>query len=101
MSGMSGNTGGMHDEEGDPRGRGDGRPAGPGRVGDEENGEPDPDLDAEVRAEALYFVFRRTAIWAIPLTIVGALLVALGIPLWISVIAMVLVLAMLVFEVEI
>ncbi len=91
----------MHEDEGDPRRRRDGGPSRPEPVGDDRNGDVEPDPDAEVRAEALYFVFRRTAIWAIPLTIVGALLVALGIPLWISVVAMLLVLAMLVFEVGI
>ena len=59
---------------------------------------PDPDSDA--RSEALRFIARRTAIWAVPLAAVGALLVGLGIPLWISVVAMLIVLAVLVFEID-
>lgn len=58
----------------------------------------DPDGDA--RNEALRFMARRTAIWAVPLALVGALLVGLGIPVWISVIAMLVVLAVLVFEID-
>lgn len=61
----------------------------------------DDDLDRESRNDALRVVGRRAAIWAVPLAIVGALLVGLGIPLWISVGAIVLVLAILVFEVDI
>ncbi len=61
-------------------------------------GPEDPDADA--RAEALRFMGRRAAIWALPLTLVGGLLVALGIPLWISVLAMVGVLAVVVFEID-
>ena len=98
MSSLSGNTGVMHDDEGDPPGRCDHRASDAERVGADDV-ETDP--DAEVRAEALYVVFRRIAIWAIPLMLAGALLVALGIPLWISMVAMLLVLAMLVFELEI
>lgn len=59
------------------------------------------DLDRASRNEALRVVARRAAIWMVPLAIVGALLVGLGIPLWISVGAMVLMLAILVFEVDI
>ncbi len=58
------------------------------------------DLDEEARADALYFILRRTGLWAIPLGIVGALLVALGIPLWLTVIAMVTTLIILVFEID-
>ncbi len=62
---------------------------------------PEPaDPDAEARSEALRFMARRAAIWALPLTLVGALLVALGIPLWISVLAMLGVLAVVVFEID-
>ncbi len=60
-----------------------------------------PDPDQEARNEALAHVGKRLAIWALPLTVVGALLVGLGIPLWISVIAMVVVLAILVLELDI
>ncbi len=59
-----------------------------------------PDADNEARSEALRFVARRTLIWAVPLTLVGALLTALGLPLWLSVIAMLSVLVMLVFELD-
>jgi hypothetical protein len=59
------------------------------------------DLDRASRNEALRAVARRAAIWMVPLAIVGALLAGLGIPLWISVGAMVLMLAILVFEVDI
>ena len=60
-----------------------------------------PDPDREARNEALAHIGKRTLIWALPLTVVGALLVGLGIPLWISVIAMVVVLAILVLELDI
>ncbi len=59
------------------------------------------DPDKASRDEALKFIGRRTAIWAIPLTLIGALLVGLGIPVWISVGAMVLMLIVLVFEIDI
>jgi len=58
------------------------------------------DPDAEARSEALRFVARRTAVWAVPLTLVGLLLIGLGIPWWISVLAMLSVLAVLVFELD-
>lgn len=61
---------------------------------------PDDDPDQASREEALRFIARRTLIWAIPLALVGALLVGLGIPVWISVIAMVLMLIVLVFEID-
>ena len=61
---------------------------------------PEDDPDRASRDEALQFIARRTLIWAIPLTLIGALLVGLGIPLWISVIAMVLTLIVLVFEID-
>lgn len=60
-----------------------------------------PDPDQELRREALRKVGRRAAIWTIPLAIVGLLLIGLGIPWWISVGAMVAVLAVLVFEIDI
>ena len=58
------------------------------------------DPDAEAQSEALRFILRRTAIWALPLALVGALLVGLGIPLWISVVAMLVVLAIVVLELD-
>lgn len=58
------------------------------------------DLDRDAREEALRHVGRRVLIWALPLTLCGALLVGLGIPVWISVIAMLAVLAVLVFEID-
>lgn len=61
----------------------------------------DDDPDRASRDEALQFIARRTLIWALPLTLIGALLVGLGIPLWISVVAMVLMLIVLVFEIDI
>lgn len=63
--------------------------------------EPRTDPDADARSEALRFMARRTLIWAVPLTLVGLLLIGLGIPWWISVLAMLAVLAVLVFELEI
>ena len=62
---------------------------------------PEDDPDRASRDEALRFIARRTLIWAIPLTLVGALLIGLGIPAWISVGAMVLMLIVLVFEIDI
>jgi len=62
--------------------------------------EESPDPDGDARNEALRFMARRTAIWAVPLALVGLLLVGLGIPLWISVVAMLVVLAVLVLEIE-
>ena len=62
---------------------------------------PDDDPDRASRDEALQFIARRTLIWAIPLTLVGALLIGLGIPAWISVGAMVLMLIVLVFEIDV
>lgn len=44
---------------------------------------------------------RRAAIWVVPLILLGVLLTALGIPGWISTIAMVVAMIILVFEVEI
>ena len=61
---------------------------------------PDEDPDRASRDEALQFIARRTAIWALPLALIGALLVGLGIPVWISVIAMVVMLIVLVFEID-
>jgi hypothetical protein len=60
-----------------------------------------PDPDREARNEALAHVSKRLAIWAIPLAVVGALLVGLGIPLWISIVAILVVLVVLVLELDI
>lgn len=59
-----------------------------------------PDPDAEARREALGQMGRRLAIWAVPLAVMALLLTALGIPVWISVGATVLVLIVLVFEID-
>ncbi|MFN3216678.1 MAG: hypothetical protein ACE367_09310 [Acidimicrobiales bacterium] len=59
------------------------------------------DLDADERRAAARQIGRRAAIWVVPLTLVGILITALGIPWWISTIAMVLAMAVLVFEIEI
>ena len=69
-----------------------------GGVDDQREAGPDPDSDA--RKDALQFMARRTAIWALPLALVALLMTGLGIPLWISVIAMLAVLAVLVFEID-
>lgn len=66
-----------------------------------EEQEPRVDPDADARSEALRFMARRTLTWAVPLSLVGLLLIGLGIPWWISVPAMLAVLAVLVFELEI
>ncbi len=64
-------------------------------------GDPDEiDPDHEARKEAAQFIVRRTAIWAVPLTLVALLMTALGIPLWISVAATVVLLIVLVFEID-
>lgn len=79
------------------------KPTGAVRVGDTRSVEPQEpeDPDKASRDEALRFIARRTLIWAVPLTLIGALLVGLGIPVWISVGAMVLTLIVLVFEIDI
>lgn len=58
------------------------------------------DADADARSEALRFIGRRLAIWTAPLALLGALLIGLGIPWWISVLAMLAVLAIVVFEID-
>jgi hypothetical protein len=60
----------------------------------------DGDGDEKARREALEFIARRALIWAAPLTIVGVLLIALGIPWWLSTAAMVATLAVLVLEID-
>lgn len=64
------------------------------------DGDVPDDPDGDARREALHHIGRRTAIWAAPLTIVGILLVALGIPVWISVVTMLVVLAVVVLEID-
>lgn len=61
----------------------------------------DADPDDAVRREALRFVLRRTAAWAVPLFLLGWLISALGIPWWLSALAMTATLAALVFELDI
>jgi 4-hydroxybenzoate polyprenyltransferase len=58
------------------------------------------DLDAEERRAAAREIGRRAAIWIVPLTLVAILITALGIPWWISFLAMALVMAILVFEID-
>lgn len=59
------------------------------------------DLDADARREAAGQIGRRATIWFVPLVLVGLLLTGLGIPWWISLAAMTVVMAVLVFEIEI
>jgi fatty acid desaturase len=66
---------------------------------DSDAAEADPDDAA--RREALRFVLRRTAVWAAPLFLLGWLISALGIPWWLSALAMIATLAALVFELDI
>jgi hypothetical protein len=58
------------------------------------------DLDADARREAARQIGRRAAIWVVPLTLVGVLITTLGIPWWISTIAMAAVMGILVFEID-
>jgi len=58
------------------------------------------DLDKADQGEALRFMAKRFAIWAVPLLAISALLVALGIPVWIIAIAMGIALLLLIFEIE-
>lgn len=59
------------------------------------------DLDADARRDAAGQIGRRALIWFVPLVLVGLLLIGLGIPWWISLAAMAVVMAVLVFEIEI
>ncbi len=59
-----------------------------------------PDPDADERTEALHLILRRTLQWAVPLTLIGLLLTALGIPWWISVVAILIVAAVAIFELD-
>lgn len=80
--------------------------AGPEREGRDDEDSPrsrwerGDDLDAEERRAAARQIGRRAAIWTVPLLLVGLLITALGIPWWISTIAMVSVMAILVFEID-
>lgn len=58
------------------------------------------DLDADARREAARQIGRRAALWVVPLALVGLLITALGIPWWISTLAMALVMVILVFEID-
>jgi membrane protein YdbS with pleckstrin-like domain len=59
-----------------------------------------PDPDDEARRDALDIIVRRALVWALPLTLAAALVVALGIPWWIGIGAVVVVLAIVVFEID-
>ncbi len=61
---------------------------------------PEVDLDKIDQGEALAFMAKRFALWAVPLLAISALLVALGIPIWIIGIAMGAALILLIFEIE-
>jgi hypothetical protein len=62
--------------------------------------EPAPDPDRVDQAEVLRFMARRLLIWAVPLVLIGVLLVALGLPIWIIVVALMAALAIVVFELD-
>ena len=57
--------------------------------------------DAEARRGAARHLGRRAVILIVPVLLVGVLITALGIPWWISVGALALVMAVLVFEIDI
>jgi len=59
-----------------------------------------PDPDRADQAEVLRFMARRLLIWGVPLILVGVLLVALGLPVWIIVVALAAALAIVVFELD-
>jgi hypothetical protein len=61
---------------------------------------PDVDPDRVDQAEALRFMARRLLIWAVPLLLLGILSVALGLPVWLIVIALLVALAVAVFEID-
>lgn len=54
--------------------------------------------DDEVRAEAVRFVARRALIWFLPLTLIAFLLIGLGLPEWLVIVACLIAYAMAVFE---
>lgn len=62
--------------------------------------EPEVDLDKVDQSEALGFMAKRFAIWAVPLLAISILLVALGLPVWIIAIAMGIAFILLIFEIE-
>jgi hypothetical protein len=62
--------------------------------------EPAPDPDRVDQAEVLRFMARRLLIWGVPLVLIGVLLVALGLPVWIIVVALAAALAIVVFELD-
>jgi hypothetical protein len=61
---------------------------------------PEVDLDKVDQGEAFGFMAKRFALWAVPLLAISALLVALGIPIWITAIAVGAALILLIFEIE-
>ncbi len=58
------------------------------------------DEDDQVRAEAVRFMARRLLIWIGPLTVIGILLVALGLPVWPVVVVVAVALVIVVFELD-
>ena len=60
-----------------------------------------PDPGDEDRDEALRLLGRRLAIWLLPLCALGVMVTALGIPWWISAIAIAIAAMILIFEIEI
>ena len=62
--------------------------------------EPAPDPDRVDQTEVLRFMARRLLIWGVPLVLIGVLLVALGLPVWIIVVALMAALAIVVFELD-
>lgn len=62
---------------------------------------PSQDPDGDARREALRFIARRASIWIVPLTAIGILAIALGIPWWITVAVLIVAYAIVVFELDI
>lgn len=62
--------------------------------------DPDTGEDDQARSEAIRFMAKRLLIWLGPLVLVGILLVALGLPVWVVVIAVAAALAIVVFELD-
>ena len=58
------------------------------------------DLDRVDQGAALRFMARRVIVWAVPLVLVGILLVGLGLPVWVIVVALATAMAIVVFEFE-
>ncbi|MDH3753011.1 MAG: hypothetical protein OEU32_03980 [Acidimicrobiia bacterium] len=61
---------------------------------------PPRDADEVEQAAALRYLARKTLIWAVPLLLLGILLVALGLPVWLVIIGLVAALAIVIFEIE-